>query len=296
MAFTDAELTNFSAKAWLGVLGSANGIGAQGRAWYEEFANISSIVKPSQIWAQLASIPPAATRAQASANAVLIPTILQDLSSVGSAIHCTPSSNKKLFHATSVFGDMNTRLLNWVMPQLIPLTDGTPSIGYMLQLWNGDPATGGTEIPTVAGKVGPYAAWLVSFGDGSVLFCEDESLVVDPNDVWITGFRYIGQIGGSGGGLTPEDHRTLDQLVHNIAENNYTEYIYSGHSQITNIICWADAGKTLRIRDYAYTFTGQKITTEVVRQYNSSGAIVETLSFVYTYTGLRITNVSCVRS
>jgi hypothetical protein len=100
---------------------------------------------------------------------------------------------------------------------------------------------------------------------------------------------------GGGGGLTPETHRLLDQLVHELDESHFEEYLYSG-SLVTGSIVWTDSGKTLRIRDYAYTYSGSKIATETVRQYNAAGTVVETLVYTYSYSGTKVSSVSCVRT
>ncbi len=199
MPFISEENVNFSLKGWLGLLGSGNRVTAPDNlSWYEERYTVDSIVKPDQIWTDYATIPEAADLATAQAAAVANPAIIEDLSLAANAVHCTPSPNGKLFLATSTYGDLDTRIKNWMMPQLFPqATTGLPSIGYMCRVWQGDPDSGGTEITTTAGKVDASTAWLMNFGAGAVLFCSDETLISDPTDIWITGFRYIGATGGA---------------------------------------------------------------------------------------------------
>jgi len=99
----------------------------------------------------------------------------------------------------------------------------------------------------------------------------------------------------AGSGLTEPSHRVVDQLVHNLAEDSFTEYIYSGN-QITNEIVWADATKVTKIRESTFTYTGNKITQAVTVQYDGAGAPVETLTEVFTYTGNKITSVDTTRT
>lgn len=85
-------------------------------------------------------------------------------------------------------------------------------------------------------------------------------------------------------------HRVLDQLVHNIAEDAYTEYTYIG-TQVTNATVWTDSGKTTKIRESQYTYSGVKIITATHIQYNLVGNEVERLTKTYTYIGNTVANV-----
>ena len=98
-----------------------------------------------------------------------------------------------------------------------------------------------------------------------------------------------------GGGLTSSTHRTLDQLTHNLDEDYYEEYIYSG-SLVSDIITWTDVGKTTKIREENYTYTAGKVSQEVIIQYNDSGVEVERLTLTYAYTAGKITSVTSVRT
>ncbi len=225
MAFTRDEFTSFANKGFLGILGSGNRFSAPDNlAWVEERYTISAITLPDQIWSDYASIPEAADLATAQAAAIANPTVIEDLSLSADAIHCTPTPNNKLFLATSTYNDLDTRLKNWIMPQLIPQAGTSlPSIGYMCRVWQGDPASGGTEITTMAGKVDAFTAWQMNFGAGAILFCSDEALISNPADIWLTGFRYIGATGGGG---TPN----FDSIVTATVElQNLNSTLYSGN-------------------------------------------------------------------
>lgn len=216
MPFISEELLNFSSKGWLGIIGTGDRNTAPDNiTWYEELTTNDLIVKPEQIWADYSSIPPAPNLAAAQAAAVANPTIIADYSAVASAIHLTPSPNNKVFFATSTYGDLTTRMRNWIMPQLIPRVDagweGFPSVGYMIKFWNGDPNAGGTEISTSVEQSGAIVGWWMNFGAGAIKVASSFTSILDPTDVWMTGFQYIGASGGSGAhsalsGLANDDH------------------------------------------------------------------------------------------
>lgn len=83
------------------------------------------------------------------------------------------------------------------MPQLIPRTDagweGFPSVGYMVRIYNGDPNVAGVEIPTTTEQSGAVVGWWMNFGPGAIKVASSFTNITDPGDVWMTGFRYIGQ-------------------------------------------------------------------------------------------------------
>jgi hypothetical protein len=99
--------------------------------------------------------------------------------------------------------------------------------------------------------------------------------------------------GLTGGALTPSNHKVLDQLVHNIAQDNFTEVTYNG-GQPTNIITWTDAGKTLKIRECILTYTNGLVTLSVINQYDDLGVITETLTSTPSYTDGIINNITQV--
>lgn len=94
-----------------------------------------------------------------------------------------------------------------------------------------------------------------------------------------------------GGGLTEATHRVVDQLVHLIAESSFEEYIYTG-SRVDQIIVWTDAGKTTKVREELYTYTGSQLTTLVTKQYDGTGTLVQTLTEAYSYTGQKLDDIT----
>lgn len=88
-------------------------------------------------------------------------------------------------------------------------------------------------------------------------------------------------------------HRAEDQLVHEIAETSFTEFTYFG-SQVTDVIVWTTAGKTQKIREENYTYTGNKVDTVVTKQYDAGGTLVETYTETYSYSGNKVADITGV--
>ena len=75
------------------------------------------------------------------------------------------------------------------------------------------------------------------------------------------------------GGYDSTTHRAEDQLVHDIAEDSFEEYTYSGN-KVTSIIVWTDSGKTQKIREALFTYSGSKVQTIVTKQYDGAGTLI----------------------
>lgn len=101
--------------------------------------------------------------------------------------------------------------------------------------------------------------------------------------------------GAGGGGLTAGSHRPLDQLVHNIAENSFEEFIYTGN-KVSSIIIWTNAGKTVKIRETLFTYTGNKVTTVATKQYDGAGVLIagETMTETFAYSGNQVSDITAV--
>jgi len=95
--------------------------------------------------------------------------------------------------------------------------------------------------------------------------------------------------------ITSSEHRQLDQLVHELDEDYYEEYTYTS-GLVSNTTVWTDPGKTLKIREYNYTYSSGKMTQSIEKQYDGAGSLVETLTKTYSWTGSRLSSVTCVRS
>jgi hypothetical protein len=91
--------------------------------------------------------------------------------------------------------------------------------------------------------------------------------------------------------MSPISHRTLDQLVHNIAEDSYEEITYSGIWPTTAIV-WTDDTKTTKVREELYTWQqGNKIDVLTIIQYDADGSEEERIEETYTYSGMRVISI-----
>ena len=115
-----------------------------------------------------------------------------------------------------------------------------------------------------------------------------ESTGVDPG----TGLVTI-SLNSSTGGITTTQHRLLDQLVHAIVETNYYE-ISRAQGKITSEIWWTSSGKTRKVREIDYTYSGNNISSTITKQYDSLGSVVETYTETYNRTGNTITSIDGV--
>ncbi len=100
----------------------------------------------------------------------------------------------------------------------------------------------------------------------------------------------------SGGGISEGEHELLDTLTHSLAEDAFTEYGYTA-GDLTSVIVWTSAAKTLKIRETALSYTGGNLTGVVVDQYNDSGVIVTTLTKTFAYNAADdLESITVVRS
>lgn len=76
--FSSSEKINASWKHLFGIVGTNNGDGAAGKAWYEELLAGSHIIRPSDIWAD--PIPAASSQTAARTIATTNPEVVQDRS------------------------------------------------------------------------------------------------------------------------------------------------------------------------------------------------------------------------
>lgn len=146
--------------------------------------------------------------------------------------------------------------------------------------------------PTEVDEGVRFASSGVAIGSGP----DDPSLsgvVAAVGDYWYRTNGEIWRKTGAGDTAWTQWHPALDQLVHSIAETSYEKLTYSG-SKVTNRTYWTDSGMTVKIREYAYTYSGQKIATETITQYDGAGSAVLTLTGTYTYSGAAIDNIDWV--
>lgn len=193
MSFSQLDRITLAAKALAGGVLDSDPV-AQ---WYESTLPFSFALPADKVWTQadLVRANPAANVAAAQANAAgPLSGVVEDLSANASSIRLTPVPGvNNTYVALSTYGDFSSPLLdNWLAPVFAPRTNGLPSTGYAVRLYDGNPALGGTEVLTTDGTTGTGAnksvAWMFNYAGGLLLLSSDFS-VADPH---VTGFRYIG--------------------------------------------------------------------------------------------------------
>jgi hypothetical protein len=141
--------------------------------------------------------------------------VASDYSTAPAAVRLTPvpGTNNSTWVAYEIFNDASSKKLdNWIQPQYIPQTSGSPSIGYAVRVFDGNPNSGGVEIPTTAGTTGSgvnkSVAWVWNYSNGLLFISSDFRSSITSGQIWIQGFRYVGQtvenlsVSGSGGDIT----------------------------------------------------------------------------------------------
>ena len=205
MGFSNQERINMNSAALAASVIDANSVAV----WYEKQFAFSFILNAETVWTQLASIPAAANLTAAQANAAANPTLIEDLSAATSAKRLTKiaGTNNSTFACYSTYNDTTSAILkNWLLPQLVPQTSGAPSNGYAINLYDGDPNSGGTLVTTTAGQTGTgnnkTVGWIYNYALGVLLLSNDfytetgiSSASFDP---YVVGFRYIGLTAASG--------------------------------------------------------------------------------------------------
>lgn len=175
--------------------------------WYESVNPFEFVLSKGKVWTEsdtLRANPAANLSAAQAAAAGPLAGIVDDLSLAANAIRLTPLPGvNNGWIALTTYGDFSSvRLDNWVQPAFVPQSNGLPSTGYSARLFEGDPNSGGTEILTTDGTTGTgetkSVGWLFFYPLGLLLTADDFSSFTDP---YVNGFRYIGEVAGSGGGL-----------------------------------------------------------------------------------------------
>ena len=207
MGFSNQERINLNSKALqAGVLdGNASAV------WYETFFPFGFILGSESVFTQMAALRalPAANLATAQTNASNNPTLIQDKSANANAVRLTlvAGTNNTTFASYTTYNDTTSALLeNWLLPQLVPQNTGSPSNGYAVRLFNGDPNAGGVEITTTDGTTGTginkSVGWVWNYARGLLLLSSDFFTETGINsgtfNPYVLGFRYVGTTAGSG--------------------------------------------------------------------------------------------------
>ena len=111
------------------------------------------------------------------------------------------SSGQRAFIAYSTYGNSSsTRLTNWIDTQF--------GSAYLIKVYKGDPNSGGVALSAAGsgandGWFFDYSAGVLNFNDTSV-----PSGVTDTN-IYIVGYRYIGQTGAPTSGISTFSYKDL---------------------------------------------------------------------------------------
>ena len=128
--------------------------------------------------------------------------IVEDAYSSGHAVRLTQviTGNNTTWVAASTYGDITTQILDWIQPQKILQANGSPSIGWTAEFWNGDPTSGGTQIATTT-NAGSEVSWVFNYDNGLLLLSDSMVSYLQTTygsvNPYIRGFYYIGQTLGS---------------------------------------------------------------------------------------------------
>lgn len=201
-----------------------------------------------------------------------------------------------------------------------PVTDvvsGTitinPSADYLGLLFGDDPIEGG-DVFVLSGATAGNGSYTVDTIVDNTQFTVVEAIVdstggtadfrhpagalkvgVDPTSLSFTTQTNVqGALEDltAGSGITPSQHRDLDQLVHDIAEDAFTEITRTA-GQVTNITVWTDSGKTTKIRESQITRTAGAVSQTVDIQYDAAGAVIvgETLTKTYNRVAGKVVSI-----
>ncbi len=97
-----------------------------------------------------------------------------------------------------------------------------------------------------------------------------------------------------GSGITEAQHEALDTLTHEIAESSFDEFTYGVGNRIDNVTTWTDSGMTVKVREVAITYTGNKVDETVTTQYDGAGVAIagQIITEVFSYSGNLVDDVT----
>jgi len=229
-------------------------VGSPKQAWYESQLFYETSIISEQVLnlddVKLLKQNPASNLTIARNNALVIPSVLSDLSQFPNAIRLTPvpGTNGMVYAALSVYGDFNsTRLKLWIQPQMVPQLSGLPSNGYAIRLFNGNPNSGGTEITTTQGTSGTginkSVGWIPIASAGILIVAED--FVSNISDPYWCGFRYIG--------------RTLGSTVRKQYFNNVNFIQINNINDISQVQIWTSVSENAIFDQFVFDYTSFNI-------------------------------------
>lgn len=224
MGFSSAEIQRLTFKVQAGNVIDAS----SGSYWYESRFPFNPAITNDRILTQFDTVKnnPASDLSAAQSTALANPTIIEDLSNPSNATRLTqavPGANNT-WVAFNLFNDPSSGSKDlWIQPQKVPQSNGQPSAGYEVALYSGDPNNGGEYISTTEGQSGGEVGWVFNYDMGLLFLSNDMVTYIQNNktaglDLYITGFRYIGETGTGGDTVTPGLGIEISDLTNGDAE------------------------------------------------------------------------------
>ena len=282
MGLTNQERINFTSKVLAAKVIDNNQVAQWYESKFQYSPNISS--KRVLIDFQLFLDNPASTLTEARNNvANNLFDVCIDYSSPINAIRLTNvvGTNNTTWVAKSVYGDLGSQTINdWIQPQAIPQLNGSPSFGYAIKLYDGNPSSGGVEITTTDGSSGsgPNASvgWVWNYDLGLLFLSDDfKSTISDP---YVLGFvydgRYLSDIDLSG----DTGNNTFTGLTDTeiITPNDGDILIYSGNTVINT-----------SFKDIYFTTTANEGVQTIILNFVGQGYEYPTTNFAFYVNGVR---------
>jgi hypothetical protein len=237
MAFTQAEQVDFLWKKVIyGVTDTNNG----GKAGPEE-----TIGSPLPVFAKNILSQPIPTPAPGSTTTVVQYYGLTTLS----AVHCTADptvAGNKTWLATSTYGSLPTRLVNWIPPSV--------DASYLMEVFKNDPSVGGNMLN---GTSSGYE-WVFDYQAGVLTF--PNTLPAGITNLYLVGYQYVGTTGLGGAGA----NIYVDQTIYagsTVASGTVTLASFFTHTPQSNSVVIMFNG--VRIDSSAWSNTGTDLVINV---------------------------------
>lgn len=144
--------------------------------------------------------------------------------------------------ATGVFGDLTTRLTNWVPPSI--------DAGYLVEVYKNDPAVPANKLN--GGTSGQE--WVYDYNAGTLRFVN--AVPAGITELYLVGHRYIGATGLGGAGVNLRDHAVTYGGV-SMTTGTYTFTNFFEYAPQLNSITVEINGQ--RIEDTQYSVTGKDL-------------------------------------
>jgi len=103
-------------------------------------------------------------------------------------------------------------------------------------------------------------------------------------------------IGESSGDFDEAAHEILPSLVHNIAQDSITDFVYSD-GQLSEAVVWKSVARTEKIKESLFSYTGPDLTEAIIKQYDAAGIVVKyTLTKTFSYLGGELVSITVTRT